>query len=251
MRQKANEDPELQRLKAISDLAAIRVRIAAQRLRDRLRFEMRYNPDWQREPRVPAGQTGGGQWAGGDGGGASLSPTTRLVAANLPRDPSVYVVNLQEEERNGGHAIREHVARSQSSLIQQVEKTYKMLGRINGMTVVKMQGAEGSFLSLGDANYFVSKTLRQNPMQLEEVLNGSSNQETLEWRFGFSTGIEAYWPRLEPPAAIRKTYSVRVIVRADPTRPKGYRIVTAFPINPDPSSVRVECSRLPPFIILH
>jgi hypothetical protein len=63
MRQKANEDPEFERLKAISDLAAIRVRIAAQRLRDRLRFEMRYNPDWQSEPRVPAGETGGGQWA--------------------------------------------------------------------------------------------------------------------------------------------------------------------------------------------
>ena len=57
MRQKANEDPEFERLKAISDLAAIRVRIAAQRLRDRLRFEMRYNPDWQGEPRArPARQ---------------------------------------------------------------------------------------------------------------------------------------------------------------------------------------------------
>lgn len=28
------------------DLAATRVLVAAQRLRDRLRFEMRYNPDW-------------------------------------------------------------------------------------------------------------------------------------------------------------------------------------------------------------
>jgi hypothetical protein len=63
MRQKANEDSEFERLTAISELSAVRVRIAAQRLRDRLRFEMRYNPDWQSEPRVPAGQTGGGQWA--------------------------------------------------------------------------------------------------------------------------------------------------------------------------------------------
>jgi hypothetical protein len=68
MRQKAIEDPEFERLKAISELSAIRLRIAAQRLRDRLRFEMRYNPDWQSEPRVPAGGTGGGQWAGGDNG---------------------------------------------------------------------------------------------------------------------------------------------------------------------------------------
>lgn len=63
MRQKTNEDPEFERLKAISELSAVRVRLAAQRLRDRLRFEMRYNPDWQGEPRVPAGQTGGGRWA--------------------------------------------------------------------------------------------------------------------------------------------------------------------------------------------
>jgi hypothetical protein len=216
------------------------VRIAAQRLRDRLRFEMRYNPDWQREPRVPAGQVGGGQWTGDGDGGASPPQAAELVAANLPRDPGTYVANLQEEERYGGHAIREHVGRSRFSLIQQVEKTYKVLGRINGMTVVKMQGAEGSFLSLGDANYFVSETLRHNSTQLEEILNGSSSQETLEWRFGFPTGIEAYWPRLEPPASIRNTYSVRVIVRADTSQPKGYRIVTAFPINPDPSNVRVE-----------
>jgi hypothetical protein len=159
MRQKANEDPEFERLKAISDLAAVRVRIAAQRLRDRLlRFEMRYNPDWQGEPRVPAGQIGGGQWTGDGDGGASPPQAAELVAANLPRDPGTYVANLEEEERNGGHAIREHVGRSRFSLIQQVEKTYKVLGRINGMTVVKMQGAEGSFLSLGDANYFVSET---------------------------------------------------------------------------------------------
>jgi hypothetical protein len=111
---------------------------------------------------------------------------------------------------------------------------------MNGMTIVSMRGAEGSFLSLGDANYFVSKTLLYNSAQLEKILNGSTEKETLEWRFGFPTGIEAYWPRLAPPAAIRRTYSVRVIVRVDLTRKKGYRIVTAFPVNPDPNTVRVE-----------
>jgi hypothetical protein len=63
MRQTANDDPELQRLKQISDLSAIRLRIAAQRLRDHIRFDMRYNPDWQSEPRIPLGETGGGRWA--------------------------------------------------------------------------------------------------------------------------------------------------------------------------------------------
>jgi len=29
----------------------------------------KYNPDWQNQPRVPAGQPHGGQWTDGDGGG--------------------------------------------------------------------------------------------------------------------------------------------------------------------------------------
>jgi hypothetical protein len=81
MRQKASEDEELTRLKAISDLAATRVRLAAQRVRDRIRFEMRYNPDYEAELRIPLGETGGGRWAdGGGGGGNRVTRPTRLIA---------------------------------------------------------------------------------------------------------------------------------------------------------------------------
>jgi hypothetical protein len=46
-------------LRASSDLAAFRVKVAAQRVRDALRLEARYSPD---QLRVPAGSSAGGQW---------------------------------------------------------------------------------------------------------------------------------------------------------------------------------------------
>jgi hypothetical protein len=66
-------------LARISDLSAIRVRIAAQRLRDHLRFEMRYYPNVEGEHRLPPGQTGGGQWTGV--AGIQTTPTSRRIAA--------------------------------------------------------------------------------------------------------------------------------------------------------------------------
>ncbi len=53
-----------------ADLVGIRLELAVRRS-DR---EAKYNPNWSSQPRVPAGNSYGGQWAGGGGGGAGSAP---------------------------------------------------------------------------------------------------------------------------------------------------------------------------------
>jgi hypothetical protein len=215
MRQKANEDPEFERLKAISDLAAIRVRIAAQRLRDRIRFEMRYNPDWQSEPRVPAGQTGGGQWAGGG---------SILVAAN----GGGYSVNLTEEEAHGAHVIAEHVGASTTYLrvrLAQAQADAKERGdTAAGLSV-------GSFTSLTAATKLVNATLAKNSAEVAAVSNGAIGGAQLDAAFASATGYEAYAATEHAQLIIRPTFGVRVIIRFDPKSKSGFDLVTAFPVN--------------------
>lgn len=106
----------------------------------------KYSPD---QPRIPAGHPDGGQWTREDGVGSSI---TRLGGAN-PSGPSRpvqyaaldtgtrtdaiheesdvqvaagaerpgYTIDLLEEELRGGHAIREHVGKSDAELLEQME----------------------------------------------------------------------------------------------------------------------------------
>jgi hypothetical protein len=72
------------------DLATLRVLVAAQRLGDRLRFEMRYNPNWPSQPRVPAGEPlGPGRWTvddlGGGGQPHESSPEDQFSTGARPR----------------------------------------------------------------------------------------------------------------------------------------------------------------------
>lgn len=60
------------------EAAASRFALASLRLRDAL-LELRYNPDWPSQPRVPAGDSAGGQWTDR---GAGSSPV--LVSATKP-----------------------------------------------------------------------------------------------------------------------------------------------------------------------
>jgi hypothetical protein len=55
------------------DSAATRFILAGRRLANELRF----NPNWQDQPRVPRGNTGGGQWT--DGGAQGVTQITAMV----------------------------------------------------------------------------------------------------------------------------------------------------------------------------
>jgi hypothetical protein len=72
MQQKNIDEQRLRQLEAICELSAIRFEVALQRLREAIRYEQRYNPNWASEPRVPSGGPAGGQWVGGTSSSARI-----------------------------------------------------------------------------------------------------------------------------------------------------------------------------------
>lgn len=88
----------------------------------------------------------------------------------------------------------------------------------------------GSFSSLESANDFVNRTLEGNSTEIDAVVEGRSEKAFITRRFGYPTGREAYTKDgLEP--YMRSTYSVGVVIVNDPSRTRGYRVVTAYPRN--------------------
>jgi Phage portal protein/Bacterial CdiA-CT RNAse A domain len=177
------------------------------------------------QQRVPAGQPGGGQWGGEDGGGDL--PNAHLVQDGNPRQ---YSVNLSEEEVDGGHTIRDHVRKSDEYLLGEVRRVRWALGPFVGG-----RKQEGSFLSLEAANDFVNQVLQGNQALVDRVANGEVETATLNRRFGYITGKEAYRASGNEEPYIRPTYGVRVVIRHDQRSPRGYRVFTAFPRNELPS----------------
>jgi hypothetical protein len=93
------------------------------------RFQRKYSPD---QPRVPAGNSDGGQWTseGGEGAGRGqvLSDETpesiipgAQYAANATQRP--YSVNL-DAPRGTGHTQRDHVAKSDEQLIATLQEDW-------------------------------------------------------------------------------------------------------------------------------
>jgi hypothetical protein len=91
----------------------------------------------------------------------------------------------------------------------------------------------GSFPSLEAANKLVNSTIFQNMAIVEKVIRGelAGGVSVNAW-FDAPTGYESYMPSFSGNPEIRPTRGVRVVLRYNPRSPKGYSIVTAFPINP-------------------
>jgi hypothetical protein len=83
------------------------------------------------------------------------------------------------------------------------------------------------------ANKLVNATLSQNPEKVDLVVNGSLPIAVLEAEFGSPTGYEAYARSERSQPYMRETCSVRVIIVRDPSSDSKFRVLTAFPINPD------------------
>ncbi len=225
----------------------------------------KYNPD---EPRVPAGNPDGGEWtteSGHESPSGSTDETdaiedstanpveyaaietgtrtdaTEATAANLqPADRSAeppiklasdwrnIPVNLAEEESpNGiGHTIGDHVGKSFDDLVEALQrKSYY------GPIVDVVDGAEGSFDSLENANDLVNRTLRANSEDVDLVASGEVDDDFIAYRFGFVTGYEAYRPDPSTEPYERPTYAVGVYIWHDEHSPRGFRVRTAYPMN--------------------
>src|SRR5687768_6163598 len=94
-------------------LLQTRCDIAAMRLR--LALKAGFDPN---QPRVPAGRPEGGQWTR-VGGGVQDEAPVRVAQGPTRRR---YTVNLLEEEARGGHAIRDHVKKTDEELIAVLDK---------------------------------------------------------------------------------------------------------------------------------
>jgi HK97 family phage portal protein len=173
------------------------------------------------QPRVPAGQTGGGQWTDGGGGGQG----TVLLAQNDPS--SGYPIDLREEERLGGHAIVEHVGANPKYLVERVqneaEKAIDSGNDFRGFAV-------GSFTSMQAATKLVNSVVSNNPETLEQVVAGKLPIGVLSSWFSQPTGYEAYLPRYNAQPYMRDTYGVQVIILRDKRATKGFRVQSAYPV---------------------
>src|SRR5947209_4298814 len=222
-------DWELQQMRC--DLAALDVELKLCKLAYLLR---KYSAD---QPRVPAGKPEGGQWTSGSASGGAVAAGDEESngssggldegrSAGASNDPGV---DLTEDERLGGHAISRHVAKSDEFLKADVlENGQRITGRGDSFTGLRT----GSFTSLDSATTLVNVTLAANREAVDAVARGDKPYDFVTTAFRFPTGYEAYLPDPFSSPYMRDTYSVGVYIRSDSRSARGYRVQSAYPMNP-------------------
>lgn len=211
-------------------MLAIRWQLAAlafdaKMLRLALALKANFDPN---QPRVPAGQPDGGQWTRVEGYARESDRELQRIAQSEPQRP--YTVNLDEEELRGGHTKRVHVGKTDAELIDVLNRDWRKAW-IAGGEAFFFRPAQGSFLSLEAANDLVNRVLEANRDRVDRAAAGEVDFIIAEKRFGYVTGKEAFREDGRAAARIRKTYGVRVVIKHDPSRPRGYSVHTAFPVN--------------------
>ncbi|MFA5900721.1 MAG: phage portal protein [Hyphomicrobium sp.] len=206
---------------------------------------VKYSPD---QPRVSAGNSGGGQWTdsgGGSSGGVPVAQVAtgtlndageseRLIQLAQADEPAGYRIDVREHEgRNGGHTIAEHVARPDTYLLARVRGE-------RGPTLVRKRA--GSFPSVEAANKLVSATLSSNRIQPGEVFSnrqlvgrvsrGKANGAFLTLEVDTKTGREAFASSEYAEPYLRDTFGVAVLIVHDRSDPIGFSVVSAYPRNP-------------------
>lgn len=187
----------------------------------RLMWELRYSPDQPRDDR--------GRWTEWD---HSVDDESAIQPAQYREGSDL--VDLREEEPKGGHAIRDHVSKSDNYLLSRARDLQQMARDRNNEVDPdkKYTGgvAAGTFPSLDAANRLVNATIAANRDQVEAVESGVSGGAQIELQSSAPTGTEAFAPSLRSQPYIRDTYATRVIIARDPSSDRGWRIETAFPI---------------------
>jgi hypothetical protein len=184
---------------------------------------------------VPAGNPDGGEWTTGDGGSGSPSNSSTLDGSAGLRiaqgsDWRLLPINLiDEEEPNGpGHAIRKHVEKSQAELVQELQEHSFRVG-----TTELVRIREGSFDSISSANDLVNRTLQKNSGEVDLIASGQLQRKYIQFDFGFTTGYEMYVPPSGTEPELRDTTGVGVVILYDPSSPRRFRVLTAYPRNFD------------------
>jgi hypothetical protein len=225
------------------ELNEIKAELARRR---RLWEQTKYSPS---QPRVPAGNSRGGQWTDGSTGGSIARPMGSVDVGNLresseltglfqitPAEPGAggvqvagdgRLVDLLGEEDRGGHTIERHVRKSDQWLLDDVRGSAVSAARKGDY----FEGfRSGSFTSLAAANKLVNATIAANQGKVDQVVVGRSSRQELDHDSDTPTGREAYMRNARSQAVMRDTYSVHVVIVPDGSE-KGYRVLTAFPRN--------------------
>ena len=189
----------------------------------------KYAPD---QPRVPAGQSGGGQWTDGAGVGSG-SNNGRVRVAQADGGRSGYPINILEEDEVGGHTYAEHVGKLEEYL------KARITGSRSGVPYIFGVGEKraGSFPSVDAANKLVNSTVGdpENASKIEMFREAKFPFWLPELRifksFSSPTGIEAYSPDDRTIPKIRSTSGVTVrLIRTDRVQ-RGYYVDSAWPMN--------------------
>ena len=155
--------------------------------------------------------------------------------AQAPPSPgtSKYSVDLRAEEKLwGGHAIRDHVGKTEAELIAEQEDN-RVDTPVQGGVISTYRLSESSYDSWESANDFVNRLLQGHTQDVDKVASGEEPSLWIEKRFGSPTGIEAI--PTQNGLKTRPTFNAGVFIVHDDRVPRGYRIQTAYPTNDDNS----------------
>jgi hypothetical protein len=213
----------------IFKLVSMRLMLRADILRQVLR-KANFNPD---QPRVSAGEPDGGRWTGDGVGSVGPSAHSDLIPiADTPR----YSIDLRNYENYyGGHAISEHVEKTDAELIERADEleAHWRMTRTGPEKQFRLGGQAGSFSSLADANDLTNQVLNspENIWLVQMLERGEFSKLNLLHRFGYKTGKEAFRPFKTSAAYMRDTFAVCVKLLPDPQNTNKFRIVTSYPTN--------------------
>jgi len=216
-------------LKLKSEIAAQAFLRAGRRLIELLR-KAGFNPA---QLRVPAGQSDGGQWAGGDEANNTTGSDGGVILTAGPGGRSGYPVDILEEDALGGHTVERHVAKPEEYL-----KARILGSRINVFGIITAgERRAGSFTSIEAANKLVNSTLAQNQDKVDAFVARRFPSilpfMNLFADFDSPTGYEVYAPNDRAQPRMRQTYGVTVHIRRSDQSDKGYFVHSSWPMNKD------------------
>jgi hypothetical protein len=178
-------------------------------------------------PEIPTVGSGrdGGEGEGGSAASDDESSDSEITLVSQDDDSS-YRVDLLEEEERGGHAIKEHIGKSDSYLKARVER--EALAIVERGDSFEGLGV-GSFSSVASATKLINSTLSQNRDIVNQVATGNQPKAFISSSFNSITGQEAYLARYNAQPFMRNTYGVAVVIVHDANSPNGFRVQSAFP----------------------
>ncbi|GAA1478242.1 hypothetical protein GCM10009623_26880 [Nocardioides aestuarii] len=117
---------------------------------------------------------------------------------------------LDEQERAGGHVIKEHVGRSADDLAARA--------------ATSRGGRASTFANQEAAERFIGRALDRSPREIEEWLGSTRFKKVIDVEFGRPTGVTVVRDGSSESAT-----GVRLVLYRDASMPDGYRVHTAFP----------------------